>query len=82
MLGPAKTTVTEAAVELKDGKPISFTYKNWRGESSRRTALPLRIWYGSSEWHPENQWFLRAHDMEKGEERDFALADIVFKKTS
>jgi hypothetical protein len=40
--------------------------------------MPESIWYGTSEWHPESQWFLRAIDAEKGEVRDFAFADIEF----
>lgn len=30
-----------------------------------------------TEWHPEEQWFLRATDLDKKAERDFALIDIA-----
>ncbi len=59
-------------------KEIQFLYKNWRGEISTRTALPIKIWYGTTEWHPAEQWFIKAIDIEKGEERDFALLDMKF----
>lgn len=64
-----------------DKKAITFSYKNWRGETSRRTVRPMELWFGSSEWHPQEQWFLHAMDLEKGEERDFALVDILFEKS-
>ncbi|MBY3034857.1 hypothetical protein [Rhizobium laguerreae] len=59
-------------------KELQFVYKNWRGESSVRTALPIKIWYGKTDWHPDEQWFIKAIDVEKGEERDFALIDMKF----
>jgi len=66
-------------MSINDAKAIRFQYKNWRGELSIRTVLPENIWFGSSEWHPSDQWFMRALDVEKGETRDFALQDIVFE---
>lgn len=63
------------------GKPVKelqFVYKNWHGEVSTRTALPIKIWYGKTDWHPTEQWFIKAIDVEKGEERDFALIDMKF----
>jgi hypothetical protein len=41
--------------------------------------VPLAPWYGSTEWHPEPQWLLKARDVAKGAERDFAIKDIGFK---
>ncbi|MCK5500376.1 MAG: hypothetical protein KAI82_03880, partial [Tritonibacter mobilis] len=58
--------------------PITFTYTNWRGETAQRTAVPKRIWFGSTDWHPEPGWLMTAHDLEKAADRDFALADCVF----
>jgi predicted DNA-binding transcriptional regulator YafY len=57
---------------------LVFHYKNWRGETSIRRVKPLRVWFGSTEWHPKDQWFLEAEDIEKGEKRDFALNDMIF----
>lgn len=56
--------------------PVTLTYKNWKGEVADRLILPITIWYGTTEWHPEPQWFLKARDMEKHDERDFALVDF------
>jgi len=57
-------------------RPLEIVYKNWRGETSRRSIVPLKVWYGATEWHPEPQWLLQALDTEKGVVRDFALKDF------
>ena len=56
--------------------PVTLTYTNWRGETTQRTIVPRRVWFGSTDWHPRRQWLLTALDTEKGEERDFALKDF------
>ena len=56
--------------------PARIVYKNWKGETSTRTIVPDRVYYGSTEWHPKEQWFLRAYDVMKDQYRDFALSDI------
>jgi hypothetical protein len=55
---------------------VSILYTNWRGETAWRLILPQEIWFGSTEYHKEAQWLLRAQDIEKNAERDFALKDI------
>lgn len=53
-------------------------YTNWRGRTSRRRLRPISLWHGSTEWHPEPQWLLKAVDHQRGPEpRDFALADMA-----
>lgn len=66
----------KAFLEPLDKAPLSFRYRNYRGEVSVRTVRPLNIYFGSTEWHPEPQWLLAATDIEKGERRDFAIKDI------
>jgi hypothetical protein len=46
-------------------------------ESAVRRVKPIEVWYGKTEWHPKEQWFLKAMDLEKGEERNFAIRDIL-----
>lgn len=55
---------------------IRIIYTNWRGETAERSIEPIKIWFGSTEWHKEKQWLLKATDLEKIAERDFALKDI------
>lgn len=52
-------------------------YTNWRGETAEREIIPVKVWFGSTEWHPEPQWFLAAIDVEKDAPRDFAMKDIL-----
>lgn len=51
-------------------------YTNHRGERGNRVILPLRIWFGSTPWHPTNTWLLEALDLAKGQKRDFDMACI------
>ena len=63
-------------VALSTSCSITFTYRNWRGETSRRIAERLGVRFGSTEWHPEPQWLMGAVDVEKGESREFAMRDM------
>lgn len=56
---------------------VKILYKNWKGETRERQIDPTQIWFGSTEYHPEEQWFLKAHDVEKDAARDFAMRDIL-----
>ena len=53
-----------------------FIYRNHRGVVSERFVKPITLWFGKTGWHPEYQWFLKAFDLDKRSERDFALQDI------
>jgi hypothetical protein len=64
---PAQETAPEIAKVL---------YTNHRGETAERTIRPLHVWFGSTQWHTDPQWLLKAVDMQKNEERDFALKDV------
>jgi len=57
-------------------KSVTIVYTNWKGITAERVIIPIEIWYGSTEWHKEEQWLLRAHDVDKDEERNFAVKDI------
>lgn len=63
----AVATPAEAVVVL---------YTNYRGETALRRIVPNRIWFGHTDWHPEDGWLLDAFDLEKGAERSFAMKDI------
>jgi hypothetical protein len=56
--------------------PLIITYTNHRGVTAKRIITPITCWYGSTEWHPEPQWLLRAYDEQKQALRDFALKDV------
>jgi predicted DNA-binding transcriptional regulator YafY len=55
---------------------VMIDYTNYRGERAMRRVTPIAIRFESSEWHGSEQWLLRAVDVEKAAERDFAMKDI------
>lgn len=59
------------------GDPVRIRYRNYRGEEGERTISPIHIWWGKTEWHPVDQWMLKAFDHGKDAERDFAMIDIL-----
>lgn len=65
----------EASQET-DAQKINILYTNYRGETAVRTVVPIKIWFGATDWHPEAQWLLDAVDLEKGANRSFAVKDI------
>ncbi len=58
-------------------KPLKFDYINWEGKRAVRTVKPIKLWYGKTQWHPKEGWLLKAVDLEKNEERDFSVKDII-----
>jgi hypothetical protein len=68
--------------EQIDLSELTFKYKNWKGEISDRKVLPITVWFGSTEYHKEPQLFLKAFDVDKQVERDFALKDIQYYELS
>ncbi|MCK9308818.1 MAG: hypothetical protein M0P99_00925 [Candidatus Cloacimonetes bacterium] len=64
-------------IDILKRKPLLFIYKNWKDKISERSAIPIEIWYGHTNFHKENQWFLKALDTTIIAERDFAIKDII-----
>lgn len=60
----------------KEKDIVKIVYTNYRGEKAERLIKPVSIWFGSTEWHADEQWLLHAFDIEKDAERDFAMKDI------
>jgi predicted DNA-binding transcriptional regulator YafY len=73
---PASAQSTDAPLELDQRKAIGILYRNYRGETAERKIVPQRLWFGATEWHPEEQWLLDAIDLDKQAPRSFALRDI------
>jgi len=59
-----------------EGASQIVEYTNWRGETARRVIRPVNLWWGKTDWHPEEQWMLTAYDCEKDAVRDFAWQDM------
>lgn len=62
------------SIEAK--KAVRILYTNYRGETEYRDILPEKIWFGSTEWHKDDQWLLDAQDIKKNALRNFAMKDI------
>lgn len=68
------TSELEAAISAS--AKVQILYTNYRGETAYRVILPQRLWFGSTQYHPEEQDLLDALDVEKNEVRNFAVKDI------
>ena len=55
---------------------VVIDYTNWRGRRRDRRIRPVRVWFGSTDWHKEDQWLLEAVDAENGLTKLFAMKDI------
>lgn len=62
--------------QMGGGNVIEFDYINWKGEKGHRKAIIKGFYYGNTEYHKEDQWLLEAFDVEKGEDRVFAMKDM------
>lgn len=62
--------------QLTAGALLTFPYTNYKGEFAIRTVIFSGIEYGSNEWYPEPQWFIRTWDLDKNAPRSFALDRI------
>ncbi len=61
---------------------VLIDYTNHRGERGERRIEPLRMYFGSTQWHPDDQWLLEARDVKEDAMRTFAMKDIHNWKTS
>jgi predicted DNA-binding transcriptional regulator YafY len=55
---------------------VTFTYRNFKGRTAVRRVRPIRLWFGSTCYYPVPQWLLKAFDLDKQAQRDFAFAGI------
>ena len=61
---------------MEENKMVIINYTNWKGVTALRKIIPIEIFFGATEWHKEEQWLLRAYDVDKNAERSFAIKDI------
>lgn len=55
---------------------IGFDYVNWKGEFGYREVKVDEILFGSTDYHKEEQWLMKAWDLNKQAERIFAMKDM------
>lgn len=61
-----------------NSKPLRILYTNFKGKTSVRNIIPQEIYFGSTQWHPSEQWLIEAIDVDKDAVRTFAVGDIDF----
>jgi len=57
-------------------KRIQITYTNYKELTGIRIITPIKVWFGSTAWYPEEQWLLTGFDHDKEALRDYALLRI------
>lgn len=57
-------------------EPLTITFTDSTGVERERCVIPQRVWFGSTEWHPDAQWLLDAYDMDRHAVRSFELARV------
>lgn len=63
-------------MNIKTNKIVTILYINWRKVESERRIIPEELYFGNNEWHKEEQWLLKAWDVDKEDYRHFAMKDI------
>ncbi len=63
-------------IETDSRKIVRILYQNYRGEVAVRRIFPKEISFGATQWHSEEQWLLLAYDLDKAQDRTFAIKDI------
>jgi hypothetical protein len=57
-------------------KTVQFRYENHAGKTELRWVLPLRVFWGHTEYYPEDQWLLEAFDLRRKAVRTFAMYKV------
>lgn len=66
-------------VAMMTGAELAFTYTNYRGEVSDRRAKIRKVGFVTCDWHAGRQWIADGTDLDKGQDRSFAVRDMLFK---
>ncbi len=69
-------TFSRQRAEENSADEVTFTYTNYKGVTAKRRVRPIKLKFGSTEFHPKQQWLLDAWDCDKRSYRTFAMADI------
>lgn len=56
---------------------VVVLYKNWKGKTDKRVIIPIKSYWGHTEFHTEDQFLLECYDVEKEANRTYAMKDII-----
>jgi hypothetical protein len=62
---------------LEKGDYVTFTYTNYKGETSERKAFYMDVLYGATKYHPEEQFFMVGVDYDKVAIRTYAVENMA-----
>ena len=64
---------------MSDHQAVTFVYRNHRGEEAVRRVIPTGLIYSESVFHKDKErtWFLHGFDLDRQEERTYALDDVL-----
>lgn len=62
--------------QINFGSINTINYRNHRGEVNIRSFIPLKLFYGWNQWHPQEQWLVEVWDCAKGP-RTYALSGFL-----
>ena len=57
---------------------VTMQYTNYKGVTAARSIIPTELLFGTTEFHKDPQWLLKAFDIDKQANRVFALRDTNF----
>lgn len=61
---------------MEEPKAVLIDYTNYRGERKRYRVRPVGFDWGTTQYHTEPQWLMRALDLDRQVERTFAMKDV------
>ena len=56
---------------------VTFQYKDYKGITTVRRCRPIKLWFGSTAWHPIRQWLLEGFDIDRMATRNYAMSGIT-----
>jgi hypothetical protein len=61
---------------------INVSYTNWRGKASVRRVLLGEVRFGTTEWHKEPTWLIKAFDLDHPAQiwKEFELSKCDFNR--
>lgn len=81
---PPRSPIDLIIIKPSTQDTVIVQYTNHRGETKIRHIRPIRIYFGSTAWHPEPQWIMEVWDMDKQGTREYSLEGVMgpFRKVT
>lgn len=68
--------MAEHTFPVQPGLAYAFEFTNYKSTTAQRVVIARGLFWGSTPWHKELQWFLDGFDVHKNEVRQFPLSGI------